>query len=208
MQKPERDKTKRDDTKKIATNSVKLLGKNYDVQKISGRKFLILPIADIREMITVMQSKPNETDYALEQAKGLRVKIITSDKKELLSGEKLGNALKIMQLFNTGGIPENTVPLQKNFSLSNTNDLYVLVAELPKLFRTAAVKRNTKELGFVTLCSDGTDVCWFKTMRKFQNALYEAFATVQLIAAKSAELSEAENNTVKTLYAQMSRFVK
>lgn len=208
VQKPERDKTKRDDTKKIATNSVKLLGKNYDVQKISGRKFLILPIADIREMIAVMQSKPNETDYALEQAKGLRVKIITSDKKELLSGEKLGNALKIMQLFNTEKIPENTVPLQKNFSLSNTNDLHVLVAELPKLFRTAAVKRNTKELGFVTLCSDGTDVCWFKTMRKFQNALYEAFATVQLIAAKSAELSEAENNAVKTLYAQMSRFVK
>ena len=45
-------------------------------------------------------------------------------------------------------------------------------------------------------------------MRKFQHALYEAFATVQLIAAQTDVLSAHESQVVKMIYAQMSKLVK
>ena len=113
-----------------------------------------------------------------------------------------------MQTFNTDKISEADIALNKNFSLSKAEDVHALVDELPKLFRTASSKRKSKELGFVTLCSDGKNVCWFKLMRKFQHALYEAFATVQLIAAQTDVLSAHESQVVKMIYAQMSKLVK
>lgn len=199
---------KRNAQKQTQTDSVKIFNKDYEVQKISGRKVLVLNVGEVREIISQLQSKTDKNDYALEQAKGLRTKIITSEKQEFLCGEKLGSVLRIMQTFNTDKISEADIALNKNFSLSKAEDVHALVDELPKLFRTASSKRKSKELGFVTLCSDGKNVCWFKLMRKFQHALYEAFATVQLIAAQTDVLSAHESQVVKMIYAQMSKLVK
>lgn len=190
-----------------SSNIIKIFDKTYEIEKLSGKKFLVLPAKEMMWIISKTKNNKSNTDYVLEQAKGLRVKVLANDRCEFLVGEKLGEALTVMEVFNTTMISNNEIKFEKNFNLMDTNDLHVLVAELPKLFRTASSKRRSKELGFVTLCSDNENICWFKIMRKFQNALHEAFHSIQLIAAKSETLSENETKVVKALYTSMSRFV-
>ncbi|MEL3908739.1 MAG: ATP-dependent RNA helicase [Treponemataceae bacterium] len=201
----------RDNKKTLKTQSanlIKIFDKTYEIEKISGKKYLVLSAKDMMSIISKTRKNKHNIDYALEQAKGLRVKVLTNDMREFLVGEKLSEALTVMEVFNTSVIPNNEIKLQKNFNLLDSSDLHALVAELPKLFRTANSKRRSKELGFVTLCSDSESICWFKIMRKFKNALHEAFHSIQLIATKSDGLSQNETKVVKALYTSMSRFVQ
>ena len=197
------EKRKRD--QKTSGESVKIFNKDYEVQKISGKKFLLLRLADMQEILKRTQA--GEVDYATEQAKGLKVKIITEQNYALLTGENLGFALQLMRIFDISPLNKRHIKTDKNFILSDEADLHALLTELPKLFRTTIAKRKTKELGFIALCCDGEQTLWFKTVRRFQVALYETSASLQLIAEKASErLSPEENKRIKALYAKILKF--
>lgn len=195
-------------THKTDSDTLKIFNKTFDIQKISGKKYLVISVYDMKEIINKSQPKKSEIDYILEQAKGLRVKIMTNDNYSFLTGERLGFALKVMQIFDTSQLNNADIKLSKNFSLLVETDLKELISELEKLFHTAIAKRKNRELGFITLCCDGKNTFWFKVMRRFQAALYEAFASIQLLADQCSEnLSPSENKNLKRLYAQMSKFI-
>lgn len=190
---------------KKVSEAVMLFGRPYEVHKISRKKYLCLTLDELQALA---QKTTGETvDYTLEQAKGLKVQV-TAGSRELFAGERLETALKVMQLFDISEIDLARVQRDRNYMLDNTQDMHDLIGELPILFHTAC-KRNGKPMDFITLCCDGENTFWFKLVHKFQTALYEAFASCQLLAEKADPvLTSSERQAIKTLYAQMSRMVK
>lgn len=205
----EKNNNRKHSKKTPKTDIIKIYNKDYEIQKISGKKFLILPLNSMQEILNKTKNNSDKTDYVLEQAKGLRVKIITKSNHALLTGEKLAQVIKIMKVFNISQIHPSKIKTNKNFSISSDSDLHELVSELPKLFHTTTLKRKSRNLGFITLCCDEKDTFWFKSVKKFQNSLYETFASIPLLAEKGSQrLSPKENALLKKLYAKMNKFVK
>ncbi|MBQ7611528.1 MAG: ATP-dependent RNA helicase [Spirochaetaceae bacterium] len=183
-----------------------LFGKEYRLEKKGGKKFLLVTIKEVKDIIACMQAS-KKTDYTLEQAKGLRVKLCTHSGNSVLVGERFETVLKIVQTFNLTELAESEIALKKNFLLTSLEDMHELVRRLPHLFRTS-IKGKKGELGFVTLCCDGKEAFWFKISRKFSSALHEAFYSMQVLANKaSVDFSETEQTAIKGLYAKMSQMI-
>ena len=209
--------------------TVSICGIPYSVQKIKGKKQLILPWEQFsrtveqlrteaqRQREGVIENKEkcdNRADEngqgvyngALEQLKNLRAKV-TFGSYELLTGEKLGLILSIAEAFPLHPLDSGTpFPRSKNFTLPE--DTAILLEQLPLIFRTVPAKQKSKQLGFITLFNDGNGTFWLKTSRGFHTALHENLASLQqLIDNAGSGFDEAQTAIVNNLYSKISKLI-
>ncbi|MEL3906808.1 MAG: ATP-dependent RNA helicase [Treponema sp.] len=193
--------------------TVSICGVPYAVQKIKGKKHLILPLEQFTRTVAQLQTLLNReaTDFSvydgqLEQLKNLKAKI-TVNGYELLTGEKFDLVLNIASAFPLEPLESETAfPRSKNFSLPE--DTAGLLEQLPLLFRTTVAKQKSKQLGFITLFNDGNGMFWLKTSRGFHTALHENLASIQqLIDTAGSHFDESQTAAVNALYSKMSRLI-
>jgi len=195
--------------------TVSVCGTPYIVQKIKGKKQLLLPWEQfsrtVEQLRTDMKKQAADEsggsyDGALEQLKNLRAKI-TFGEYELLAGEKFGLILSIAEAFPLEPLDSDTpFPRSRNFSVPE--DIAALLDELPLIFRTVTAKQKSKQLGFITLFNDGAGMFWLKTSRGFHTALHENLASLQqLIDSAGSGLNEAQTARVNSLYSKISKLI-
>ena len=209
--------------------TVSICGIPYSVQKIKGKKQLILPWEQFSRTIEQLRTEAqrqregepenkekcnNRADEngqgvyngALEQLKNLRAKV-TFGSYELLTGEKLGLILSIAEAFPLHPLDSGTpFPRSKNFTLPE--DTAILLEQLPLIFRTVPAKQKSKQLGFITLFNDGNGTFWLKTSRGFHTALHENLASLQqLIDNAGNGFDEAQTAIVNNLYSKISKLI-
>ncbi|EPF46660.1 ATP-dependent helicase HrpA [Treponema vincentii F0403] len=207
--------------------TVSICGTPYIVQKIKGKKQLLLPWEQFSRTVEQLRAERQRKrtdepdtntqenmpdsggimyDGRLEQLKNLRAKI-TIGSYELLAGEKFGLVLSIAEAFPLQPLESDTpFPRTKNFTLPE--DTAALLDQLPLIFRTVTAKQKSKQLGFITLFNDGNGTFWLKTSRGFHTALHENLASLQqLIDSAGAELSEAQTAAVNSLYSKIAKLI-
>ena len=207
--------------------TVSICGTPYIVQKMKGKKQLLLPWEQFSRTVEQLRAERQRKrtdgpdtntqenmpdsggimyDGRLEQLKNLRTKI-TIGSYELLAGEKFGLVLSIAEAFPLQPLKSDTpFPRTKNFTLPE--DTATLLEQLPLIFRTVTAKQKSKQLGFITLFNDGNGTFWLKTSRGFHTALHENLASLQqLIDSAGAGLDEAQTAAVNSLYSKIAKLI-
>lgn len=188
--------------------TVSICGTPYIVQKMKGKKQLLLPWEQFRHTVEQLRAETSGIAYdgRLEQLKNLRAKI-TFGSYELLAGEKFGLVLSIAEAFPLQPLDSETpFPRTKNFTLPD--DTAALLEQLPLIFRTVAAKQKSKQLGFITLFNDDNGTFWLKTSRGFHTALHENLASLQqFIDSAGAGLDEAQTAAVNSLYSKIAKLI-
>ena len=208
--------------------TVSICGTPYIVQKMKGKKQLLLPWEQFSRTVEQLRAERLRKDSAqqtrmethggadedssimydgkLEQLKNLRAKI-TFGSYELLAGEKLGLVLSIAEAFPLQPLDSETpFPRTKNFTLPE--DTAALIEQLPLIFCTVAAKQKSKQLGFITLFNDGNGTFWLKTSRGFHTALHENLASLQqLIDSAGAGLDEEQTAAINRLYSKIAKLI-
>jgi HrpA-like RNA helicase len=181
------------------TNNIKIATEVFEITTIKGRKTAILPwekLALIRDRI------PSDTVY-----KGLKGCITINGVYTLLAGEKLKLILSLAPTLD----PENALtrewPRKQNFN-SNENlagkGLAPLLPYMEILLRPARWKKNSKELGFIALFTDGAGNYWLRCSRGFHTSLNESLASIETLIDEmddnvDIELKHIVNQTYRRL---------
>ena len=188
--------------------TVSICGTPYIVQKMKGKKQLLLPWDQFSRTVEQLRAENDRILYdgRLEQLKNLRAKI-TFGSYELLAGEKFGLVLSVAEAFPLQPLDsEIPFPRTKNFTLPE--DTAALLEQLPLIFRTVAAKQKSKQLGFITLFNDGNGTFWLKTSRGFHTALHENLASLQqLIDSAGAGLDGTQTAAINNLYSKIAKLI-
>jgi HrpA-like RNA helicase len=180
------------------TSNIKIADEIFEIKTIKGKKTAILPW---EQLAPIRQDIPKETVY-----KGLKGCVTIKDRYTLLAGEKLGLILSLAPTLD----PENAVkrewPRKKNFS--SAGDLAALLEHMDSLAKPALWKKNSKELGFLGLFTDGQGNYWLRCPRGFHTSLNESLASLEaLIDEMGDEVDIEKKHIVNQAYRRLSDFV-
>jgi HrpA-like RNA helicase len=177
------------------TNNIKIGGEVFEIQTIKGRKTAILPwerLAAVRDQI------PAETVY-----KGLKGTVMVNGRYSLLAGEKLGLILSLAPTLDADQAPGREWPRKQDFN--SQTDLAALLEHLDSLMQPAIWKRNSKELGFLGLYTDGGGNYRIRCSRGFHTSLNESLASLEaLIDEMGDDVDLAVKHTVNQCYRRLS----
>ena len=189
--------------------TVVLCGTPYTVQKVKGKKQLLLPWEQFSRTVEQLRAERLQ--------KGAPQKAHTEAHGEPQSGADAGGAavqsaeavyngaleqLKNLRAKVTFGSYElltgeklglilsvaeafplqpldSDAPFPRTKNFTLPEDTGALLDQLPLIFRTVTAKQKSKQLGFITLFNDGNGTFWLKTSRGFHTALHENLASLQ-----------------------------
>ncbi len=182
-------------TKKSKEDSiVEIGGTTFDIDKVKGKKLLILPFQSFKDALA---KETNQNKLA--QIAGLRGKIEMKS-FDLLNGEKVELICKVVKKLNLTPVDSSAWPKRLNIQLSDAEGAEKLVSSLDYVLRITPAKAKTKEYGFITLFSDGKGTFWFKVSRGFATALGESLSSLESLSDSSVELSAAQKEKINNLY--------
>ncbi|MCL2762998.1 MAG: ATP-dependent RNA helicase [Treponema sp.] len=174
------------------TNNIKIGAEVFEIRTIKGKKTAILPweqLARIRDDI------PAETVY-----KGLKGCIIVNRVYTLLDGEKLDLMLSLAPTLDVENALTREWPRKQNFN--SMENLAALLDYMDSLVRPARWKKNSKELGFLGLFTDGEGNYWIRCSRGFHTSLNESLASIEALID---ELGENVDISIKHIVNQTYR---
>jgi hypothetical protein len=182
------------------TNNIKIATEVFELATIKGRKTAILPW---EKLVLIRDSIPSETVY-----KGLKGCITINGVHTLLAGEKLKLILSLAPLLD----PENALtrewPRKQNFNSSENlagNGIATLLPFMDSLLRPARWKKNSKELGFIALFTDGEGNYWLRCSRGFHTSLNESLASLEaLIDEMGDDVDIGLKHIVNQAYRRLS----
>ncbi len=188
------------------TNTVCIYGTDFSIQKIKGKKTVILPWERFRAALAGKKSS-DCPDPRMEQLKGLRGKILIGD-YELLAGEKIDMIIRAAETLDFTILDEKSRPHKKTFTLADGPDGHNgLLDSLDKILRVAVAKQKSKELGFICLFTDGNGAYWFKVSRGFTTALNESLSSLEtLIDEAAVALTESQKARINAVYRTLNSF--
>jgi hypothetical protein len=178
------------------TNNIKIATEVFEITTIKGRKTVILPwekLSSIRDNI------PAETVY-----KGLKGCITYNNNHySILGGEKLELILSLAPSLDMENALTREWPRKKNFN-ANT-DLAALLEHMDSLVKPVRWKKNSKELGFLSLFTDHEGNYWLRSSRGFHSSLNESLASLEsLIVEMSDDVDIDIKHIVNQTYRRLS----
>ena len=180
------------------TNHIKIGNEVFEIETVKGKKQVRLPWEKLK---TVIGSLTSETT---SMYKGLRGIIIVEGKYTLLAGEKLKLILTLVPTLEIEGAWKWSG--KKSFN-SQTN-LDGLLAILPSLVKPALWKQGKKELGFLSLFTDGEGNYRLKCSRGFHTSLNESLASVEtLIDELGDDVDVEKKHVVNQTYRRLSDYL-
>ena len=182
-------------------NMLKLGGVIFNIEKIKGKKTLLLPLADLQKAAPYIA---DEDEGKIKQLSKLKGKVLIKG-SSLLSGEKMELILKLAQKLDLNPIAEANWNRKLNIRLGEDDGAEEeLVKSLSSVLRVADATNKRKEMGFVTLYTDGAGTYWFKVSRGFATALNESLASLEaLVDETSVSLSEEQKGIANAVYRRL-----
>lgn len=187
--------------KKKDENTVVIAGIDFDIEKVKGKKTLILPLKKFKDAVA------NESDIGkLNQISGLRGKVLTGKGFSLLEGEKIELIIKLMKVIPLEPIEEKSWNRKLNIRLAEQEEnAQKLIDSLDTLLRVTIAKAKTKSMGFICLFTDGNGTYWYKVSKGFVTALNESLSSLEtLIDETSVSLTEAQKERVNVIYRKLN----
>jgi hypothetical protein len=190
------------------TNRIKIGAEIFDLETIKGKKYAKLPW----EKLSRIKDTP-AADHRSDAAfyKGLRGTVFLDDTYTLLQGEKLSLIFTLLPSLDLDGAAERDWPRKKHFDSGSglpelLNELPLILA--PALWKTRAKGSGKKELGFLSLFTDGQGNYWFSCSRGFHTSLNESLASLEsLIDELGGEVDVEIKHRVNSIYRQLSDYL-
>jgi hypothetical protein len=163
------------------TNNIKLGSDMFSVETIKGKKQVLLPW----EKLTVLKNSGIES-IDPGQYRKLRG-VVTYKDHTILAGEKCSLILTLLPSLELDGVFEREWQRKTQFYSSDPESLLKLTNELPLILLPASPGRKSKheksrrELGFITLYTNGDGSYWFRCSRGFHTALNESMASLEAL---------------------------
>ncbi|AEE16827.1 helicase-related protein [Treponema brennaborense] len=180
-------------------DSIRIGGTDFAVEKIKGKKNVILPFAQLQNALA------NERDESrLAQTGGLRAKIKING-YELLAGEKAELVFRLAKALDLTPLDDKDWNRKLNVQLSREGDAAQLIRALDLILKTATAKTKSKELGFICLFTDGHGSYWFKVSRGFATALNESLSSLEtLIDETAGTLDDTQKTKLNAIYRKLN----
>ncbi|MDR0290448.1 MAG: ATP-dependent RNA helicase [Treponema sp.] len=177
------------------TNNIKIASEVFEIKTIKGKKTAILPW---EKLALIRDSIPAEMVY-----KGLKGCVTVNSVYTLLDGEKLELIFSLAPTLD----PENALtrewPRKQNFNSSE--NLAALLEHMDSLVKPVRWKKNSKELGFLGLFTDGEHNYWLRSSRGFHTSLNESLASLEaLIDEMGDDVDAGMKSVVNQAYRRLS----
>ncbi|MCL2809283.1 MAG: ATP-dependent RNA helicase [Treponema sp.] len=171
------------------TNNIKISGEVFEIISVKGKKTVILPWEKLK---SIREKLSTDTFY-----KGIKGKIIVKNQFNLLAGEKLNLILSLAPTLDIDGVFSRKWSQKDNFN-SQTN-LSALLIHLDNLAKPVIWKKNSKDLGFLGLFTDGTGNYWLRSSRGFHTSLNESISSLETLIDEIEPSVQKENNEQKRI---------
>lgn len=180
-------------------NCIYVGGYSFQIEKIKGKKTLILPLEDITAAL-----KEEKNEDKLAQIGGLKAKVLVKG-YTLLTGEKAELIFRLVKELDLWPIDNSRWNRKININLHDEADLSVLIKNLPLILAVTEAKIKSKELGFICLYTDNRGTYWFKVSRGFATALNESISSLEsLIDDASGILKEEDKALLSSVYRKLT----
>jgi HrpA-like RNA helicase len=180
------------------TNNIKIEGEVFEIITVKGKKTVLLPwekLAQLREKIS------GDTVY-----RGLKGKITVKKQFNLLAGEKLELILSLVPTLDVENAFSRAWPRKETFN--SQNDLASLLNHLDDLSKPVTWKKNSKDLGFLGLFTDGDGNYWLRASRGFHTSLNESLSSLEtLIDELGEEVDLEQKHIVNQCYRRLSDYL-
>ncbi len=200
-----RKKSKENDKKqpsKIDENAFYFGGETFEIDLIKGKKQAVLPL---KKLLNIVQKLSELDESYLSQSASLKVRVEVYKGKavyKLLAGERFERVLKIAQNINLVPV-EKGWPKKSSYHISQKPE--ELIKALDFVFNVAVAKEKSRELGFVSLFSDGNGTYWFKVCSSFSTAWNESLASLESLIDDSAEIvSQTQKDKINSVYRKLN----
>ena len=140
--------------------------------------------------MSVLNENEIEMDF-----KGLKGKIIVDGKYSLLAGEKLDLILALTPTLDVENAFSREWP--KKGSFNSLENLASLLDYLDDVVKPLLWKKGSKELGFLTLFTDGEGNYWFSVSRGFHTSLNESISSLETLIDELAEPRSGEDVAIE-----------
>ncbi|MDR3019571.1 MAG: ATP-dependent RNA helicase, partial [Treponema sp.] len=179
------------------TNNIKIGGEVFEIVTVKGKKTVLLPW----EKLARLGESAAETVY-----KGLKGKVIVKNQYNLLAGEKLELILSLAPVLDVENTFSRTFPRKENFN--SMENLPELLKHLDNLVRPVVWKKNSKDLGFLGLFTDGAGNYWFSASRGFHTSLNESLSSLDtLISELDEDVAIEQKHIVNSNYRRLSDYL-
>lgn len=180
-------------------NCIYVGGYSFQIEKIKGKKTLILPLEDITAAL-----KQEKNEDKLIQIGGLKAKVLVKG-YTLLTGEKAELIFRLVKELDLWPIDSSRWNRKININLHDEAGLSVLIKNLPLILAVTEAKIKSKELGFICLYTDNRGTYWFKVSRGFATALNESISSLEsLIDDASGILKEEDKALLSSVYRKLT----
>jgi RNA helicase HrpA len=181
-------------------NSISFGGHFFEIEKIKGKKIVLLPWEHFKEALK--NEKPDMNSSKMQQISGLRGKIIIQ-KYELLSGDKMDLILKLGTELDLTPMNENAWSRKAKYQSAANKEK--LIQSLDWILRVAVAKEKSKEMGFICLFTDGNENYWYKVSRGFSTALNESISSLENLIDEASEIfTEEQKNKINSIYRKLT----
>jgi len=190
---PEKQKKMRD-----FTNNIKISGEVFEIANVKGKKTVILPWEKLERI------KNNLSGERIH--KSIKGKITVKNQYNLLAGEKLSLILSLAPVLDADGAFSRKIPHKQNFD--SRENLSALINQLENLAKPVVWKKNSKDLGFLALFTDGEGNYWFRASRGFYTCLNESLSSLEsLIDELGEEVDLEQKHIVNQCYRRLSDYL-
>jgi len=180
------------------TNNIKISGEVFEIAAVKGKKTVILPWEKLER---IRNNLSNEKGY-----KHIKGKITVKNQYNLLAGEKLSLLLSLAPVLDVDGAFSRKLPRKENFN--SHEKLSALINHLEDLAKPVIWKKNSKELGFLGLFTDGDGNYWFRASRGFHTCLNESLSSLEsLIDELGEEVDLEQKHVVNQCYRRLSDYL-
>jgi HrpA-like RNA helicase len=180
------------------TNNVKIEGEVFEIAVIKGKKTVLLPW---EKLVSIRDKISGDTVY-----RGLKGKIIVNNQYNLLEGEKLERILSLVPTLDVQNAFSRAWPRKETFN--SQENLASLLNHLDNLAKPVTWKKNSKELGFLGLFTDGAGNYWLRASRGFHTSLNESLSSLEtLIDELGEEVDLEQKHIVNQCYRRLSDYL-
>ncbi|MDR2304523.1 MAG: ATP-dependent RNA helicase [Treponema sp.] len=180
------------------TNNIKIADTVFEIKTVKGKKEVNLPW---EKLSAIKDSIPAEVVY-----KGLRGIITVNGGYRLLAGEKLELILLLASRLDIDGALERDWPRREHFD--SHGDLDAILEQMDKLVNPAPWKKESRDLGFISLFTDGEGNYWFRCSRGFHTSLNESVSSLEaLIDELGEEVDIEKKHIVNQTYRRLSDYL-
>lgn len=193
-------KNKKEDKKKDG-ETITIGGIDFAYEKFKGKRTAKLLWPEFQNAVSRAESE----SFA-GKVGNIKGTIFMKGGFSLMAQEKLELITKATKMLNLEPIEEQKWQRKLNIDIRQNDNLMTLVKSLDCIMRVAVAKSSTKELGFITLYTNGNSSYWYKVSRGFITALNENLSSLEKLIddSKDSDLSKEQKEQINIIYRMLN----